>query len=212
MLASALTTEVTLALPLLLWLCAGIHGLMAWTAFAGTSDPAARTWPNPNAGRLRYAAPALAACAAVVLTGLVVFAVVPHFGTGAFRPAMFRSRAVTGFSDTTRLGDIGRIKLDGSKVMEIDLAGDVPPEGELRWRGMVLNDGLRLVLAGLGLGVVGAMALSGLLTTQLFGVNPREPLIYVSVTMTLLVVGVAASFIPAWRATRVNPVTAMRAE
>jgi transglutaminase-like putative cysteine protease/uncharacterized protein (DUF58 family) len=135
-LASALTTEVALALPLLLWLLATIHGLMAWTAF----EPGARTWIDPDAGRLRYAVPALAACAGVALTGLVLFAIVPHFGTGAFRPGMFRSRAVTGFSDTTRLGDIGRIKLDGSKVMEIDLAGDVPPEAELRWRGMVLNE------------------------------------------------------------------------
>ncbi|MEM7416614.1 MAG: ABC transporter permease [Gemmatimonadota bacterium] len=79
-------------------------------------------------------------------------------------------------------------------------------------RGMVLSDGLKLVLAGLVTGVVGAVALSGLLSSQLFGVNPREPFIYVSVTLTLLTVGVAACFIPAWRATRVNPVTAMRNE
>jgi len=79
-------------------------------------------------------------------------------------------------------------------------------------RGMVLGDGLRLVLTGLGVGVVAAIALSGLLSSQLFGVDPREPIIYVSVTVTLLLVGLAACFVPAWRATRVNPVTAMRAE
>lgn len=79
-------------------------------------------------------------------------------------------------------------------------------------RSMILNDGLRLVIAGLVLGVVGAVALSGLLTTQLFGVNPREPMIYLGVTTTLLVAGLSACLIPAWRATRVNPITAMRAE
>lgn len=79
-------------------------------------------------------------------------------------------------------------------------------------RGMVLGDGLRLVLIGLAVGVVGAISLSGLLSSQLYGVDPREPLIYAAVTSTLLVVGLIACFIPAWRATRVNPVTAMRAE
>lgn len=79
-------------------------------------------------------------------------------------------------------------------------------------RTMILKDGLRLVAAGLVVGVIGALALSGLLTTQLFGVNPREPLIYLGVTLTLLATGVAACLIPAWRATRVNPITAMRAE
>ena len=79
-------------------------------------------------------------------------------------------------------------------------------------RGMVLGDGLRLVVAGLGVGVLGALALSGLLSSQLFGVNPREPMIYLGVTATLLAVGLTACFIPAWRATRVNPVTAMRTE
>jgi putative ABC transport system permease protein len=79
-------------------------------------------------------------------------------------------------------------------------------------RSMVLGDGMKLVLFGLGVGVVGAIALSGLLASQLFGVDPREPLVYALVTTTLLVVGLAASFLPAWRATRVDPVIAMRAE
>jgi ABC-type antimicrobial peptide transport system permease subunit len=64
----------------------------------------------------------------------------------------------------------------------------------------------------LATGLVGALGLSGVLASQLFGVNPREPLIYAAVTVTLLTVGVAACFVPAWRATRVSPVIAMRAE
>ncbi len=68
------------------------------------------------------------------------------------------------------------------------------------------------VLIGLGVGLVGAILLSGLLSSQLFGVDPREPVIYALVTTTLLVIGLLASFVPAWRATRVDPVIAMRAE
>jgi len=118
------------------------------------------------------------------------------FGVIALLLAAVGVYGVLSYSVAQRRGEVGiRMALgaDGAAV-----------------RGMVLNDGLRLVLVGLGLGVIGAAALSGLLTTQLFGVNPREPLIYLSVTATLLVVGVAACFIPAWRATRVSPVTAMR--
>ena len=79
-------------------------------------------------------------------------------------------------------------------------------------RGMVLSDGLRLVLVGLGVGIVGAIALSGVIASQLYGVNPRDPAIYGAVTASLLLVGLTASFVPAWRATRVSPVIAMRNE
>jgi predicted lysophospholipase L1 biosynthesis ABC-type transport system permease subunit len=79
-------------------------------------------------------------------------------------------------------------------------------------RSMVLRDGLRLVVVGLAVGLVAAVGLSDLLATQLFGVNPREPLVYAAATTALFAVGLAACFVPAWRATRVDPVTAMRSE
>ncbi len=79
-------------------------------------------------------------------------------------------------------------------------------------RSMVLIDGVKLVLIGLGVGVVGAISLSGLLASQLFGVNPREPFTYIAVASALLVVGLVASYVPAWKATRVSPVVAMRCE
>ncbi len=79
-------------------------------------------------------------------------------------------------------------------------------------RAMVLSDGLRLVLVGLGVGIVGAIVLSGGIASQLYGVNPRDPVIYGGVTASLLLVGLTASFVPAWRATRVSPVIAMRNE
>ena len=79
-------------------------------------------------------------------------------------------------------------------------------------RGLILHDGARLITIGLGIGLVTAAALSGLLASQLFGVDPREPLVYVVVTSTLLVVGLLACSVPAWRATGVDPVIAMRAD
>jgi transglutaminase-like putative cysteine protease len=53
---------------------------------------------------------------------------------------MFRRQSLTGFSDTTSLGDIGRIKLDRRKVMEVELSGARPADAELRWRGLALNE------------------------------------------------------------------------
>jgi ABC-type antimicrobial peptide transport system permease subunit len=79
-------------------------------------------------------------------------------------------------------------------------------------RGMVLADGMRLVGVGLAIGTAGALALSGLLSSQLFGVDPRDPFVYLPVVLTLLGVGLLACFLPAWRATRVDPVIAMRTD
>jgi ABC-type antimicrobial peptide transport system permease subunit len=79
-------------------------------------------------------------------------------------------------------------------------------------RGMVLWGGARLVGIGLLLGLVGATALSGVLTSQLYGVSPRDPQVLGAVAVVLLGVGLLASLVPAWRATRVDPVVAMRAQ
>lgn len=79
-------------------------------------------------------------------------------------------------------------------------------------RRMVLGDGARLVGIGLVIGLVGALALSGAMASQLFDVSPRDPAVMAVVTAVLLAVGMLASFVPAWKATRVDPVTAMRGE
>ena len=81
-----------------------------------------------------------------------------------------------------------------------------------RVRAMVLNDGLRLVAGGLGVGLMGALLVAGLLSSQLYGVNARDPIVYGVVSITLLVAGLAGSYLPAYRATRVDPMIAMRAE
>jgi predicted permease len=78
--------------------------------------------------------------------------------------------------------------------------------------GLVVVQGMRLVFIGLGIGLVGAWALSRVLTSQLFGVTPRDPLTYLSVALLLGTVALAASWIPALRATRVDPMISLRSE
>jgi putative ABC transport system permease protein len=69
-----------------------------------------------------------------------------------------------------------------------------------------------MVLIGLGLGLVGAVVVTGILKSLLYEVNPRDPMTFAVVTLLLVVVALAAAFIPARRAARVDPVLALRAE
>jgi ABC-type antimicrobial peptide transport system permease subunit len=71
---------------------------------------------------------------------------------------------------------------------------------------------MRLALSGVALGVIGAAALSTLLASQLFGVSPRDPMTYVGVAGMLIAVALASGYLPALRASRVSPMTALRAE
>jgi predicted permease len=77
---------------------------------------------------------------------------------------------------------------------------------------MVLGHGRRLTLLGIALGIAGAFFVSKLLQQALFEVNPADPLIYLAVAATLLLVAECASWFPARRATRIDPVIALRAE
>jgi predicted permease len=77
---------------------------------------------------------------------------------------------------------------------------------------MVLGHGRRLTLVGIALGIAGALVVSRLMQQTLFEVDPADPLVYVAVSLTLLLVAEAASFFPARRATRIDPVIALRTE
>lgn len=79
-------------------------------------------------------------------------------------------------------------------------------------RAMVVRDGLRLVVAGVLLGVTGALSLGGLLRGVLYGVRPSDPLTLASVCALLAVAALLASLIPAARATRIDPQAALRAD
>jgi putative ABC transport system permease protein len=77
---------------------------------------------------------------------------------------------------------------------------------------MVIRRGLSPVAVGLALGLAGAIALSRLLTTLLFGVSPTDPLTYSAVALMLLTIAAAAAYVPARRAAKVDPIVALRTE
>ena len=86
--------------------------------------------------------------------------------------------------------------------------------GANRWHvlRMMLGDGMRLGAIGLALGLAGAAAATRLLTTMLFEVKPADPLTYVGVAGVIALMAMSASFFPAHRATRVDPLVALRQE
>ena len=75
---------------------------------------------------------------------------------------------------------------------------------------MVLKQGARLTLAGIVIGVTGALVLSRLMRTLLFGVTPNDPTTYAAIAIVLGLVALLAGYLPARRATRVDPVIALR--
>jgi putative ABC transport system permease protein len=91
----------------------------------------------------------------------------------------------------------------------IRMALGAPSTGVLR---LVVLDGLKPTLAGVLLGLGLAAALVRVLAALLFGVSPHDPGTFFSVTVLVLAVGVLATLIPAYRATRVDPIVTLRAE
>jgi ABC-type antimicrobial peptide transport system permease subunit len=77
---------------------------------------------------------------------------------------------------------------------------------------LVLKEGLRLIWLGLVAGLLIALAGSGLLGSLLFGVSPRDPLTFAGIAPLLAVVTLVACLLPAWRATRVDPLATLRNE
>jgi putative ABC transport system permease protein len=77
---------------------------------------------------------------------------------------------------------------------------------------LVLRQSAVLVAGGIAIGVAGAYALSHLITGLLYGVGSRDPITFVSVPLLLAIVAVLATIVPTWKASRVDPVIALREE
>jgi ABC-type antimicrobial peptide transport system permease subunit len=77
---------------------------------------------------------------------------------------------------------------------------------------MVIGHGAKMTLIGVAIGIGAALGLTRLMANQLFGVSAHDPLTFAGVAMLLILVAIAACYIPARRAMRVDPVVALRHE
>jgi putative ABC transport system permease protein len=105
---------------------------------------------------------------------------------------------VMSYSVTQRISEIGIRVTMGAQPVDI-----------LR---IIVGEGVRLALVGVAAGLAGAFLLTRLLRSFLFGVGASDPVTFAAVAVTLTLVGAAASYFPARRATRVDPLVALRYE
>jgi len=96
-----------------------------------------------------------------------------------------------------------------SREMGIRMALGARPTAVFR---MIIRQGMALVVVGIVLGVAGAFAATRLLAAQLFAVKATDPMVFGSVAITLGVAGLAACIVPARRATKADPIAALRVE
>ena len=78
--------------------------------------------------------------------------------------------------------------------------------------GMVVGQSAFLIALGMLVGLAGGYGLARVMASQLFGISPTDPLTYATVTGTLVVTALLASWLPARRASRVDPIEALRSE
>ncbi len=89
------------------------------------------------------------------------------------------------------------------------LALGAPPSGILR---LVLAQAMRLALAGTALGIVAALMMARVMRSLIYNVRPTDPLTFVAVGFMVVAIALLACYIPARRATKANPMVALRAE
>jgi ABC-type antimicrobial peptide transport system permease subunit len=77
---------------------------------------------------------------------------------------------------------------------------------------LVMKQGITLACAGVLIGLCGAFALTRLMETLLYGISPTDPLTFVVIALLLVIVSLLACWIPARRATKVDPMIALRCE
>ncbi len=77
---------------------------------------------------------------------------------------------------------------------------------------LIVGDGMRVAIIGIAAGIAASIAGGRAIETLLFGVTPTDPSTYATITALLIAVALLASYLPARRATRIDPMTALRVE
>jgi ABC-type antimicrobial peptide transport system permease subunit len=112
--------------------------------------------------------------------------------------------AVVGIYGTVSYGVTQRTHEFGVRAALGASAGDVV--------GQVVGEGVRTVAVGVALGIVLSLAAGRVVGAMLYGIAPRDPGVLGSVAIGLLAVAALAALVPAWRAARADPLTALRAD
>jgi len=130
--------------------------------------------------------------------GRIAATVLSGFGLVALTLAAIGIYGVTSYSVAQRTREIGIRMALGARLVDV-----------LR---LVLGNGLKLMAIGIGLGLVGAYVLTRALTSLLSGISPTDPFTFISVSLLLIAVALLATYIPARRATKVDPLVALKYE
>ena len=178
-----------------------------WRAFTFT----VRTQGNPASlaadarAIVRQADPSLAVTAVRAMSDIVRTSIAPTrasmlllmlFAAVAMTMAAVGVFGVMSYTVTLRAREMGIRLALGARPSEV--------------RRMVIGDGLRQAIAGVIVGIAGAIWLTRLMGSMLFGVHPGDPLTLAIVAVLLLVVATLACYLPARRATRVDPLVVLR--
>jgi putative ABC transport system permease protein len=187
------------------------HPLAAMTLLVRTSSAGAANDPSDLAGSLRPLISSLSQ--EIPVTEVRTLPTIVSDSVSAPRStmslfALFAALAlvlggvgiygVVSYSMTQRTREIGVRMALGAKPRDV--------------LGMVLREGIRLALVGVAVGILGALALTRLLSGLLYGVSATDPLVFAGVSLLLTLVALAACYLPARRAMTVDPLIALRYE
>jgi len=123
---------------------------------------------------------------------------VTAFGLIALVLAAIGLYAALGYAVTQRTREIGIRMALGARGEDV--------------RRQILREAMALAVVGLGAGLTGAVAATRVMRSQLYGVTPTDPTSFVAVSAVLVGVALLASYLPARRATKVDPMVALRYE